>query len=434
MTIKQQAIQGVKWTTISTIFLAVTQLLKISVLARFLDKTDFGLMAIVVFVLNFTNLFVDMGLTSAILHKQNISKNEYASLYWINLLFSLLLFGIIFIITPLISAFYNEKELNILIPLMALTLLFSALGRQFKIIEQKELNFKFISLVDIVGSIISLVFAVILAYYGFGIYSLVYSVILLQITSNIAFLVQGIKRIGIKLHFVFAETKPFLKIGIYQVGGQIANYFNRDLDILLIGKFFGTEILGGYSLAKQLVFRPFQIINPILAKVSTPIFSKLQNNLEELQSHYRKLLKLISTVNFIVYLLLIIFAKYVVFIFYGSAFENIVAYVQILSIYMFLRSIGSIAGSLVVALGRTDLDFYWNIATLIIAPIAIYFASSFNIIILCWSLVILMILFYIPYWYLVVFKTIRLNLKSYFIASIPNPIYLYTFVKNNAKK
>jgi len=434
MTIKQQAIQGVKWTTISTISLALTQLLKISILARFLEKTDFGLMAIVVFVLNFTNLFVDMGLTSAILHKQNISKNEYASLYWINFLFSLLLFGIIWLITPLISEFYNEKELNILIPLMALTLLFSAFGRQFKTIEQKELNFKFISLVDIAGSIISLVFAVWLAAENFDVYALVYSAILLQIITNIAFLWQGIKRIGIKLHFVFAETKPFLKIGIYQVGGQITNYFNRDLDILLIGKFFGTEILGGYSLAKQLVFRPFQIINPIFSNVSTPLFSKMQNNLKDLQLNYKKLLKLISSVNFIVYFLLIIFAKYIVVVLYGNPYESIVAYVQILSIYMFLRSIASIAGSLVVAMGRTDLDFYWNLVSLIIMPIAIYLASSFNIIILCWSLVILMILFYIPYWYLVVFKTIRLNLKSYFIASIPNPIYLYTFVKNNAKK
>lgn len=84
MILKQKAITGVKWTTVSAVSLAVTQLLKISVLTRFLDKTDFGLMAIVMFVLGFTNLFVDMGLTSAILHKKEINENEYASLYWLN--------------------------------------------------------------------------------------------------------------------------------------------------------------------------------------------------------------------------------------------------------------------------------------------------------------------------------------------------------------
>ncbi len=420
MSIRKQAIQGVKWTTLSTIFLAVTQLLKISVLARFLDKTDFGLMAIVVFVLGFTDLFVDMGLTSAILHKQNISKNEYASLYWINFLFSFLLFAVIWFITPLISTFYNEKELNILIPLMALTLLFSAFGRQFKTIEQKELNFKFISLVDIVGSVISLVFAVILAYYGYGIYSLVYSSILLQIISNIAFLIQGIKRIGIKLHFVFAETKPFLKIGIYQVGGQIMNYFNRDLDILLIGKFFGSEILGGYSLAKQLVFRPAQIINPILTKVGAPVLAKFQNNIEALRKNYLKLLNIISTVNFIIYLVIIVFAKYIVLILYGQGFDDIVIIVQILSVYMYFRSLGNPAGSLIIATGKTDLEFYWNLLVLIIMPIIIYTASQFSIVIVAISLSVAMVFLTIPAWYFMIRKMINVGLREYLVSFVPN--------------
>ena len=77
MTIKKQAISGVKWTTVSTIIIAISALLKISVLARFLDVSDFGLMALVTFVLGFMDLFMDMGLTSAILHKQNIKKVNF---------------------------------------------------------------------------------------------------------------------------------------------------------------------------------------------------------------------------------------------------------------------------------------------------------------------------------------------------------------------
>jgi O-antigen/teichoic acid export membrane protein len=149
MTLKEQAISGVKWTTVSTISLAAGQLLKISVLTRFLDKSDFGLIAIVVFVLGFTNLFVDMGLSVAILHKQNISKNQYASLYWFNFMISGLIFFIVWLIAPVIAGFYKQPELNNLIPLMASTILFAAFGRQFNVIEQKKLNFKFISLVNI---------------------------------------------------------------------------------------------------------------------------------------------------------------------------------------------------------------------------------------------------------------------------------------------
>ena len=81
MSVRGQVTKGVKWTTISTVVLAAATILKISVLTRFLDKSDFGLMALVTFFMGFMQLFNDMGLTSAILHKQDITKREYASLY-----------------------------------------------------------------------------------------------------------------------------------------------------------------------------------------------------------------------------------------------------------------------------------------------------------------------------------------------------------------
>ena len=278
MNIKKQIVSGVKWTTIGTIVIAVVALLKLSVLARFLDKADFGLMALVTFVMGFMNLFSDMGLTSAILHKQNISKKEYASLYWFNIGFSIILYAILYAVTPFVTSFYNEPELNILIPLLGLNLLISAIGRIFKTIESKHLIFKEITIFEIIAAIVSLCFAIYLAMNDYGVYTLVYSALLQYSLQNLMYLVYGLRKYGLLFRFKFIETKPFLKIGIYQVGGQVVNYFNRDLDILIIGKFFSPEILGGYSLAKQLVFRPAQILNPIITKIASPGLSLLQNN------------------------------------------------------------------------------------------------------------------------------------------------------------
>ena len=140
MSINKQVKTGVKWTTISTIVLAVVAILKVSILTRFLDKADFGLMALVTFVMGFMNLFNDTGVTSAILHKQGITKNQYASLYWINWMVSIAMYVILFLITPLVTSFYEQPLLNTLIPLIGLNLLISGLGRQYKTIEQKNLN------------------------------------------------------------------------------------------------------------------------------------------------------------------------------------------------------------------------------------------------------------------------------------------------------
>ena len=398
-------------------------MLKVSVLARFLDKADFGLMAIVTFVLGFMNLFMDMGLTSAILHKQEISREEYASLYWINFVFSLLLFGLILSISPILAGFYTEPELVKLLPIMGFSLIASALGGQFKTIEQKNLNFKFIAAVDISSSIISLVAAILWAINGYGVYSLVYSALLRQMLANMIFFIVGVYKNGLLVHFNFLETRPFLKIGIYQVGGQVVNYFNRDLDVLLIGKFFGSEILGGYSLAKQLVFRPASVINPILTRVAAPVLAKFQGDIQQLRKRYLQLVNLISSINVPIYLGIILFAPLLVKILYGPGFSDTVILVRILSLYMMFRAIGNPIGSLVIATGRTDLDFYWSMFTLAIMPVAVVIGSQYSIEWVAISITLAMILLLVPNWWFLTRKMIEVSFRNYVFWIIPGVIF-----------
>lgn len=415
---KNQVLTGFKWTTIGTIVIVFVALLKLSILARYLDKSDFGLMALVTFVMGFMNLFNDMGLTSAILHKQNISEKEYASLYWINLGFSLVLYVLLLAVTHFISEFYNEQQLNILIPLLGLNLIISALGRMFKTIESKHLKFKQVTIFEVVAAVISLIFAIYLAINEYGVFTLIYSALLQYSLQNTMYFIYGLKKYGLLFHFNFKETKPFLKIGVYQIGGQVINYFNRDLDILIIGKFFSQDILGGYSLAKQLVFRPAQIINPILVKVASPGLAKIQDNLIELKTNYLKLISIVSKVNVFVYVTTIIFATRIVTLFYGEGFDEIIALVQILSIYMVFRAIGNPIGSLITATGKTNLEFYWNLFTFIITPIFVLVASQKSIVAVAWSLCVAMILLFYPSWRFLVYRILGISFKEYLLAII----------------
>jgi len=432
MSEKKQVISGVKWTTVSTITYAVVGLLKISTLSRILDKSDFGLMALVMFVLGFMNIFMDMGLTSAILHKQGISKNEYSSLYWLNIVFSLFLFSIIYILSPLIAQFYEQEELITLIPLMALSLIISSIGKQFRIILQKDLKFKTISIVDIISYVSSLSLAIFLAINNYGVYSLIYSALFQYLISNIIFLIYGLQDEGLNFYFSYKETKPFLRIGIYQVGSQIVNYFNRDLDTLIIGKLFGMEILGGYNLAKQLVFRPAQIINPILTRVASPLLAKFQGDLTKLKDNYLKLVNIVVSINLPIYLGLIAFAPLVVRVFYGEGFESITLLVRILSVYMIFRAIGNPIGSLVIATGKTHLEFVWNLFTLLIMPIFIYIGAQYSIEYVAIAIVMAMVVLFIPNWWYLPRQMIQVSLTEYIKNLMPKfkEIYFLLLVKN----
>jgi O-antigen/teichoic acid export membrane protein len=420
MSLKQQSVSGVKWTTISTVFIAVSGVLRISILARFLEKTDFGLMALVVFVMGFMNLFMNMGLPTAILHRQNITDEEYSSVYWLNIGFSAFLYLLLLGLTPIIASIYNQEELNILLPLMGSGILLMALGGLFKTIEQKFLHFKFISLTEITGALISLLFAIFLAVKGYGVYTLVYSALLNYLILNTAFLIKGLRKVKVRFHFSFNETKPFLRIGSFQVGGQIINYFNRDIDILIIGKFFGAEILGGYSLAKQLVFRPAQIINPILTKVAAPVLARFQKDSSRLKENYLKLLNIVSTINIPAYFLIIILAEPIVIILYGKEYENIVTVVRILSVYMIFRAFGNPVGSLITATGKTELSLFWNAVMFVVLPIAVVIGAFFNIETIATLITISMAALFVPFWKYVINKMIEVSLFEYIKSLIPS--------------
>lgn len=410
-----------KWASINTLIITLTAVIKISILTRFLEKEDFGLIALVTFFLGFMNLFNDMGLTTAILHRLEISKKEYASLYWLNLGVSLLLYLILSSTSVVIAEFYDEELLKTLIPLMGITILFSGIGRQFRTIFQKELKFKIIAIVEIIAAIFSLLSATFLAISGYGVYSLVFSALLQHLISNIIFFVLGFIQKGLLFHFQYKETKPFLKIGSYQVGSQIINYFNRDLDIIIIGKIFAPEILGGYSLAKQLVSRPAQVLNQIILNVASPTLAKVQIDIIKLKNTFSEIFNGFFYVTLIAYIGLLVFAPIVVYVFYGDGYENIVLLVRILSVYMLIRSVGSPIGSLIIAKGETNMEFKWNLLALIILPLFVIIGSHFGIEWVAISMTCGILFLFIPGWWFMINKMLGISFVDF--------IELYSFKK-----
>ena len=221
MGFKEDAIGGIRWTSVSTLFLAASQLITTAILARLLTKSDFGLMAIIMVVNGFAEIFMDFGITVAILHKQNITHREYSSLYWVNMLMGFAIYAVLFLITPFLASFYENIELLKLIPLMCLAIPLSSIGRQQKTVLQKELFFKDIALVDIISSVLGLMVAIFLAYARWGVYALVLSNLIRYTVANIIYFFIGIKKVPIRFHLSFKETVPFFKIGMYNTAGQI---------------------------------------------------------------------------------------------------------------------------------------------------------------------------------------------------------------------
>ncbi|PKL88773.1 MAG: colanic acid exporter [Ignavibacteriae bacterium HGW-Ignavibacteriae-2] len=413
MTLKQKAFSGVKWNTVVTIVATVVQIAKISVVARYIDRADFGLLAIVNMVLGFTAMFTDLGITTAMLHKQDISVEQYSTLYWFNWLLNIFLFLIICGISPFIAQFYNDPRLTHLIILMGLSIIISPVGKIYYTIKQKNLQFNFISKISIINSLLGLTIAVTFVLFGFGIYSLIITSIGSALFSAIVFSISGRNENKILFHFNLQEVKGFFNIGIYDMAQQILDYFAYKIDVLLLGKFFGMDDLGIYNLAKELILKPMKMINPIITKVGIPIFAKIQNDISALKQNYIKILEILSVINFGILSFIFVFAKPIVILLYSAKYVEVSVFVQILSLWGMFATVGNPAGVLMVARGRTDLGFKWSIIRVVVAPISIFIASFFSIVAVAYSQVILQFLFFFIYWRMMIYPLSDISLREY---------------------
>jgi O-antigen/teichoic acid export membrane protein len=225
---------------------------------------------------------------------------------------------------------------------------------------------------------------------------------------------NGLKYHKPKLYFNISEVKEFIIFGMYQMGSGIVNYFNSQFDVIIIGKIFGSETLGLYSMAKQLVMRPAQIINPVVTRVTFPTMSKVQNDTQRLKDIYLKTINYLSSINFPIYIAMIILAPEIITIFLGEKWLQVTTIFQILSLYALFRSTGNPIGSLVLAKGKPKYEMYWNIGLFFFIPITIYVSSFYGIEGVSWGLVLMIVVLMIPNWYFLVRRLCGAGFVEYF--------------------
>lgn len=374
------AMTGAAWTTVSTVVRSIVSLLQVSILTRFLEKADFGIVAIAVLFTGFTSLFLDLGISIGILHKQDISRKEYSSLFWLNIITGIVLTLVLILIAPLVANAYKEPELTVILRLLCLNLLFASIGNQHRTVQQKKLRFKLISIVEIVSSVLTILVAAYTAYSGFGVYSLVYSSLFSTLFPNILFLIIGLRYDNnIHLHFSLKETLPFLKIGGYNIAGSVLDYFSREIDIVIISATLGKEALGVYSLAKKLVSALYSAVMPIYNKVLVPLMATLQNDVKRAREVTYDIIETVALTNFPIFLLVAIFPGCIIHILFGDGFLDAIYVVSILAVHFGYLCPASPASSLQIAFGRTDVGFYWTICRIAIYAISSYIGALFSI-------------------------------------------------------
>lgn len=414
MSLKAQALSGVKWTSLSSITTAFIQLVQLVVLARYLEPTDFGLMAMASVVMGFSAIYMDMGVSGAIIHEQKVTNTQLSTLYWFNIASGVLIFLAILFSAPLVASFFDQPELTLILQILSVTFLVSAFGSQYKTLFQKELKFNFLAKVTIVSTVVSFVVAVVSAMNGSGVYAFVYAVLTGSVVTTGAFLYFGLKIHRPLFLFKYSEITKMISFGAYKLGAMNLNYFNTQFDVILIGKILGPDALGVYSVAKNLSMRPISIINPIVTNVTFPIISKMQDDRERLKNTYLKAINYLSSVNFPLYITIALLAEPLILVVFGEKWMASIIILQILSIWAMLRSIINPMASLQMAMGKTYMGFWWNLGLFFFVPAMVYLGSFWGLEGVAYTLMTMQAFLVLAAWYFMVRSLCGAGFKEYF--------------------
>lgn len=373
LSLKKDVLSGIKWTTTSTIIVTIFQTAQMIILARLLTPSDFGLMAILMIIIGFSQAFMDMGISGAIIQRQNITNIQLSSLYWLNIFSGIILTTALILLSPVLSLIYNDSKIEFLLILLSPIFIIGSIGNQYRVLCQKALQFKLISMVEITSTFISFILALYLAYTGWGIYALIYAMLTQTLISNLLFLNFGLRHHHIpRLIYMHNELKGFYSFGFFQMGEKSINYISANLDKLLISAMVGLQAVGFYNMAWQLIIFPLSKINPIVNKIAFPVYSKIQHDQSSINKYYLLSIQTLSLIAIPISVFLMFYSTDIVLILFGEQWIRVSVIVTILACVGTMKVIGNPGGALILSLGYANVGFWWNLFWAISIFITLY--------------------------------------------------------------
>ncbi len=413
MSVKKAAFAGIRWKMLATFLVAGLGVLQLYLLVRLIDKRDFGLMALVNVVLFFAQTFMDFGVNNAIIYKQEIRQRQLSSLYWLSVLVGSVLGLLVLLASYVLADFYDSPELRPLLQAMALSFIITSWGSQYKILLTKALRFDQLARVELLATGLAFVVTIALAWQGYGVWALVMGFLVKALVETLAYLLLGRQIYRPSWVLDFKEISFFIRFGGFQLGEGLLNYFSRQIDVIIIAKVLGYELLGVYDVIKKFLQRPLTFTNPIMTSVLFPVLSKLQDDPQEVARLYLRQVRYLCLLNFPLYLLLIFQAEGIIVLMFGEEWLAYDYLFRLFAGFFLIYSFGNPIGTLLLSQGRPDLGLAWNFLVFIVFTSTIVLVTEYGLEQLAEALFLLQIFFIIPLYLLVIRHLAPIGLGAY---------------------
>lgn len=342
------AIHGTFWRYVTFFSSKLMVFVSTVVLARLLSKDDFGVVGFAITALVFIDVFSG-GIGPAIIYYSE-DKHRSDTAFWLGLAVGIILFGFTWVIAPYVASFFHDSRALLVVRIVGITFPLNALGDTHAAILQKQLAFNRIFIPDFMLAMSKGLVSIVLAFYGFGAWSLIWGQIAGSLISSISFWIVNLWRPSFNFDPQFA--KAIFNYGIKYISANMVSIIALNLDYLLVGRYLGAEALGVYTLAFRLPDLLILQFAGVLSTVLFPIYARMREVPGNLARGFALTTRYVSLITVPLGLGLALVVRPLIIVVFTEKWVDVIPVVQVLAIYAVLKSLAYNAGSAYKAEGR----------------------------------------------------------------------------------
>ncbi len=367
--LQKRTIRGLGWSVIDNLSGSGITFLVGIVLARILSPIEFGVIGILSIFIAIANSIVDCGFSNALIRKQDVTEEDYNTVFYINLALGGLMYLLLFFFAPWLARFFCSPILGPTLRIMSIVLFFNALSMVQKTKMTKCMDFKTQAKISIMAFLISAAVGIGMALKDFGVWALVGQQLSRQF-CNMSFL-WFFSQWKPKLLYSWSSFRELFSFGSKLLVSGLIDTIYQNLYQFVIGKFYTKENLGQYTRAQQFQAIFSSNLTAVIQKVTYPALSLIQNDAHRLSLGYRKIIKYSMAVSSGTLVGLAVVAKPLLFFLIGEKWLPAVGYLQIICFSGMLYPLHAINLNILQVRGRSDLFLRLEIVKKIIASLTI---------------------------------------------------------------
>lgn len=348
--LRARAAKGVFWTATSNWGNELIRLVIFALLARLLAPEAFGLMALALVFMGFTQVIADQGLADAVVQRKHLDPMHLDSAFWMCMGFGVLLAGVLSALAVPLALLFRQDELAPILVALALVIPISSASLVQRAILARQMAFRSLALRTLISIAVGAIFGIGAALLGFGVWSLVAQ----HIASPIAGLIVLWSVSGWRPRFAFsmAHFRELFGFGIHILSFRLLNYFTRRADELLIGAFLGAASLGFYTVGYRMLRMLFQLTSSLIDQVAFPLYSRLQDQPERFTRVYYKTIAFAAIMALPAFVSCLVLAPEIVYVLFGPKWDPAVPVMQALTLLGVVQFLTYLNSNVVKALGK----------------------------------------------------------------------------------